>query len=97
MARPTGDFDRECLVLMYESGCRFVMWGLESGNQRVLDLIEKGTVLEDIRRVLRESAEAGLFNHVFTIFGYPTETWEEARDTLGQNGAAAERPQAPAR
>jgi len=48
----------------------------------VLDLIEKGTVLEDIRRVLRESAEAGLFNHLFTIFGYPTETWEEARDTL---------------
>jgi radical SAM superfamily enzyme YgiQ (UPF0313 family) len=82
MARPTGDFDRECLERMYESGCRFVMWGFESGNQRVLDLIEKGTVLEDIRRVLRESAEAGLFNHLFTIFGYPTETWEEARDTL---------------
>jgi radical SAM superfamily enzyme YgiQ (UPF0313 family) len=82
MGRPTRDFDRECLELMYESGCRFVMWGLESGNQRVLDLIDKGTVLEDIRRVLRESSEVGLFNHVFTIFGYPTETWEEAQDTL---------------
>jgi radical SAM superfamily enzyme YgiQ (UPF0313 family) len=82
LARATDDFDRECLELMYESGCRFVMWGFESGNQRVLDLIEKGTVLEDIRGVLHEAAGAGLFNHLFTLFGYPTETCEEARDTL---------------
>jgi hypothetical protein len=68
MARPTKDFDADRLQRMYESGCRFIMWGLESGNQRVLDLIEKGTVLSEVHDVLHASAAAGLFNHVFVFF-----------------------------
>jgi len=82
MAKPTKDFTFEVFKKMFESGCRMILWGLESANQRVLDLINKGTNVEDIRKVLAEASRAGIRNHVFLIFGFPTETEEELRDTL---------------
>jgi radical SAM superfamily enzyme YgiQ (UPF0313 family) len=82
MSRPTRDFSRDRLKRMYDSGCRFMMWGLESASQRVLDRIEKGTNKSDVRDLLHDSAAVGLFNHVFIFFGFPTETWEEAAETV---------------
>lgn len=82
MSRPTRDFSRDRLQRMYDSGCRFMMWGLESANQRILDRIEKGTNKSDVRDLLHDSAAVGLFNHVFIFFGFPTETQEEAAETV---------------
>jgi radical SAM superfamily enzyme YgiQ (UPF0313 family) len=67
---------------MYKSGCRYIIWGVESGCQRILDLIDKGTVVEDISDVLTNSSLAGIKNHVFIIIGFPTETREELKQTL---------------
>jgi radical SAM superfamily enzyme YgiQ (UPF0313 family) len=82
LGKPTADFTKDVLELMYESGCRYVIWGLESGCQRVLDLIDKGTKVTEMGRVLHESASAGLKNHVFVIVGFPSETKEELFETL---------------
>ncbi len=82
MARPEQAFDQALLAKMRRSGCLYVLWGFESGCQRVLDLMDKGTTVADTERILRAAAEAGLHNHVFTIFGFPTETEAEARETL---------------
>ncbi len=71
-----------CLEEAYESGLRSVAWGLESGNQRVLDLIKKGTKLDDISDVLRKSSEIGIKNMLYVMFGFPTETKEEFLDTI---------------
>lgn len=82
MSRPTKEFSRERLQRIYDSGCRFMMWGMESANQRVLDLMDKGTVKADVEELLHAAADVGLYNHVFIFFGFPTETREEAIETL---------------
>jgi hypothetical protein len=67
---------------MAESGCKYLLWGLESANQRVLDLMDKGTKPEDVSRLMKRSYAAGIKNHVFMICGFPTETEDEFAQTI---------------
>jgi hypothetical protein len=76
---------------MHRSGCRYLLWGVESGSQRILDLMDKGTRVSDIETVLDAAAGAGIKNHVFVMFGFPTETkWEmqATLDLLGRHKTA---------
>jgi anaerobic magnesium-protoporphyrin IX monomethyl ester cyclase len=67
---------------MRQAGCRMVLYGLESGSQRVLDRMDKGTQLATAQRILEQGAEAGIWNHIFFFFGFPGETDEEAQETI---------------
>jgi anaerobic magnesium-protoporphyrin IX monomethyl ester cyclase len=64
------------------AGCRTAWIGAESGSQRILDAMEKGTRVEQIaaatRRLRRVSIEVGFFLQ----FGYPGETYEDIERTL---------------
>lgn len=82
LAKPTRHFTQDVLESMSASGCKAILWGVESANQRVLDLMDKGTVVEDVAQVLELSHLAGIKNQVFVIIGFPTETLEELQDTL---------------
>ncbi len=75
-------YDEELTRLMAKAGCRMVFTGIESGNQRILDLMDKGTKPEQTERVLRNFTNAGVWTHGFFIFNFPTETFEEAMDTI---------------
>ncbi len=81
-SKPNRTFTPAVLKTIAESGCKFLLWGLESGNQRILDLMGKGTQVQEISDVMRNAHEAGIENHVFVICGFPTETHEEFADTL---------------
>ena len=81
LAKPTKDFSFDILDKIYNSGCRCLLLGVESGNQRVLDLMNKGTNIKDIEGFLRNSSKAGIKNCCFVIIGFPTETVVELRDT----------------
>lgn len=61
-----------------DSGCRYLHFGYESGNERVLKLMDKATTTEVISRHLQLSANAGIWNHCMGFFGFPGETKEEA-------------------
>jgi hypothetical protein len=61
-----------------DSGCRYLHFGYESGNERVLKLMDKATTTEVITRHLQLSANAGIWNHCMGFFGFPGETREEA-------------------
>lgn len=65
----------------HTSGCRYLHFGFESGNQRVLKLMDKATKLDAIETNLRMSSEAGIWNHIMGFFGFPGETREEAEDS----------------
>lgn len=82
MAKPTSDFTKDIFDVMYESGCRYIIWGVESGCQRILDLMDKGTIAKDVPKVLADSASAGLKNHLFIMIGFPSETEQELEETL---------------
>ena len=64
------------------SGCRMLKLGIESGSQRVLDAMVKGTDLDLVSRVLAALQEAGIATYVYLLFGTPTEALPEARETL---------------
>jgi len=63
------------------AGCRIVWVGAESGSQRVLDAMEKGTRVEQIRDVARRLHEAGMEVGFFLQFGYPGEGPEDIAAT----------------
>jgi radical SAM superfamily enzyme YgiQ (UPF0313 family) len=64
------------------SGCKYLHFGYESGNERVLKLMDKATTTEIIRRSLEFSANAGVWNHVMGFFGFPGETRNDALDSI---------------
>jgi anaerobic magnesium-protoporphyrin IX monomethyl ester cyclase len=66
---------------MAASGCVHVSFGMESGNQRVLDLIDKGTKIEYMGQTMKNFTEAGVAVHLFTFTGFPTETREEKEES----------------
>ena len=72
----------ELLQSMYTGGCRMILFGLESASQPIMDLMIKGTQLDHMSRILRESTEAGIWNHTFFFFGFPGETIEDAQQTV---------------
>jgi anaerobic magnesium-protoporphyrin IX monomethyl ester cyclase len=64
------------------SGCKYLHFGFESGNERVLKLMDKATTGEVIQRSLQLSADAGIWNHVMGFFGFPGETREDALSSV---------------
>lgn len=64
------------------SGCKFLHYGYESGNERVLKLMDKATTKEVIHRSLKLAADVGIWNHAMGFFGFPGETREEALDSV---------------
>lgn len=64
------------------SGCRRLDLGLESFNQRVLDLMQKGTSVSYIPNNLYSLMRGRVPFHLFVIIGFPGETAEEARHTI---------------
>ncbi|MBN1978167.1 MAG: radical SAM protein [Anaerolineae bacterium] len=72
----------DLLKQMRRAGCRMLSFGMESGSQRVLDRMDKGTDVAIMRRILWDSAAAGIWNHAFMFFGFPGETEEDAHETI---------------
>jgi anaerobic magnesium-protoporphyrin IX monomethyl ester cyclase len=64
------------------AGCEVVWIGAESGSQKILDAMEKGTRVEDIERTSEQLKAAGIRVGHFIQFGYPGETWRDIRQTL---------------
>ena len=80
--KPDKTWDEETLKELYLSGLRVVLWGVESGSNRILKLIKKGTNVEDIEEVLKNSKEMGIKNVVYMIFGFPSESEEEFLESV---------------
>jgi anaerobic magnesium-protoporphyrin IX monomethyl ester cyclase len=68
--------------MLGESNFRFILYGIESANQKSLDLLNKGTTVKQQRDSLRWASEAGLDPHATIMMGYPWETFEEAKQTV---------------
>lgn len=68
--------------LMGKAGFRFILFGLESANQKTLDKIDKGIKVADIEKGLRMAKNAGLQPHITTMMGYPWESRDDAQKTI---------------
>lgn len=74
--------DAELFQLMKQAGCKRVGFGVESGNQAVLDAIKKRQTLDDVRRAFKNAKAARLETMGFFIFGLPSDTEETMEDTI---------------
>lgn len=81
-AKPVKQFSSDLCRLVQRSGCRVLQWGVETGSQRILDLMDKGTDINEVANVLSNAAQAGIYNLVFILFGFPSETKAELKQTL---------------
>lgn len=70
-----------CLALK-KSGCVLLQLGLESGDQGVLEQMQKGIDLGMASRALKVLKKAGIATYVYLLFGTPMETMTTARRTL---------------
>ncbi|MEW6512102.1 MAG: radical SAM protein [Bacteroidota bacterium] len=64
------------------AGCTSVWVGAESGSQRILDAMEKGTTVDQIYEARRRLRAAGIKVGFFLQYGYPGETIEDIARTL---------------
>jgi anaerobic magnesium-protoporphyrin IX monomethyl ester cyclase len=74
--------DREVAVKMRKAGCVRVFFGIESGNDRVLGLMNKQVTVEQAKRAVYAAKAAGLQVGAFFIVGYPGESNGTILDTL---------------
>jgi anaerobic magnesium-protoporphyrin IX monomethyl ester cyclase len=68
--------------MLRRSGCVGVSVGFESGNQRVLNLIDKGTTPAQVKQTIQAMHAAGIGVQMLGFTGFPTETLAEARDSI---------------
>lgn len=74
--------NQEYYDLMGKARFRFILYGMESGNQKTLDRLDKGTKEVDAINGPKMARKAGMDPHVTIMLGYPWETYEDARRTI---------------
>jgi radical SAM superfamily enzyme YgiQ (UPF0313 family) len=77
-----GLIDKDLLYIMRKAGCNGVKIGIESGNQRILNLMKKGITIEQIEKTAKILNKAGIHWTGYFMMGLPTETKEEIKETL---------------
>lgn len=74
--------DKGLLKLMKEAGCSMLSFGIESGSQRILNNVRKGTTLEQAEQVFIWTKELGIETIAHFILGLPGETKETIAETI---------------
>ena len=81
-ARLESTFSFEILQKAHKNGLKMVLWGLESGSEKIMELINKGIDVSRRLEILKNSSDAGIWNFAFIFFGFPAETFEDAQKTI---------------
>jgi len=74
--------DEEMLRIMKKAGCWQISYGVESGSQRLLDIIHKGITKEKVIETFKITKKIGISIRGFFMLGLPTETVEESYQTI---------------
>jgi len=72
----------DSLAMMKRAGCWEIAFGIESGSQRILDLVCKGITIAQIERGVRLTHEAGIKVKGLFMMGHPGETRETIKETV---------------
>jgi len=72
--KPAGEISKKVVKGLYDSGCRWIYFGVESLSQRLLDLMRKGTKVRHILKIVKWCKAAGIAPFVSYFWGFPTQT-----------------------
>jgi radical SAM superfamily enzyme YgiQ (UPF0313 family) len=73
---------RQAVADLKRAGCSTVWMGAESGSQRVLDAMEKGITVQQIRQACDNLRQHDIRTGLFLQFGYPGEAWDDIAATI---------------
>jgi anaerobic magnesium-protoporphyrin IX monomethyl ester cyclase len=74
--------DKELYQKMRQAGCKRLAFGIESGNQKILDNVAKNFKLPDAENAVRLAKESGMVVNAFFILGHPFESRSTLVDTI---------------
>ena len=74
--------NKEMLVALKEAGCVRIHYGVESANQRILDILRKDITVEQAEKVVKMTKDAGIETLAYFMIGNPTETRDEILNTI---------------
>ncbi len=72
---------REMLIAMKRAGCIEIGVGVESGSQKILDIVDKNETVEQNSAFVELCKEVGILANVFIMIGLPGETYETVEET----------------
>ncbi|MFG6448232.1 B12-binding domain-containing radical SAM protein [Roseateles sp. BYS180W] len=75
-------FTPQLCELLAQSGCIAISGGLEVASDRLLKLMNKGVSVEQVARVTKAFADAGVLVHAYLMYGFPTQTVQDTVDAL---------------
>jgi len=75
-------FSPELCEQLADSGCIAVSGGLEVASDRLLALMKKGVSVDQVARVTKGFADAGILVHAYLMYGFPTQTLQDTVDAL---------------
>ena len=73
---------RDLLEKMKRAGCRYISYGVESGDQTMLDRMNKRITLDDVQKALLLTKEVGIDMYAFFLIGYPGDTEETVEQSF---------------
>ncbi len=75
-------FTPELCRQLADSGCIAISGGLEVASDRLLTLMKKGVSVDQVARVTKGFADAGVLVHAYLMYGFPTQTEQDTVDAL---------------
>jgi len=75
-------FTPELCLELADSGCIAISGGLEVASDRLLKLMKKGVSVDQVARVTKGFADAGILVHAYLMYGFPTQTVQDTVDAL---------------
>ena len=73
--------DLDTMKLMRRAGCWQIAYGIESGSQRILDVVKREVRIPRMRETLRMTRAAGIRTKGYVMIGHPTEGLDSLRET----------------
>lgn len=74
--------DARILPLMKKAGCRLLRYGVEQGDPKMLQMVDKKITIEQVKKVFKKTREAGIDTFAYFIIGYAFETEETMKATI---------------
>lgn len=72
----------DLLKMMKKAGCYRIPFGIESGSQRIIDVIRKGITLEQAKKAVAWAKDARLETECYFMIGLPTETEDDIKASI---------------
>ena len=74
--------DKELIDLMIQAGTIWITFGVETSNPRIMKLVNRKSNTEKLEEMIKYTCSKDIMTGIFFMVGFPTETYEEALETI---------------